>query len=84
MDSNGALVSGAFRIERPVIIAAGTRFYPAGQWSISGPGSVSFAWDDSILPLDAYPYTIDPALPWPETGFVGNDAWPWMAVPSTG
>jgi hypothetical protein len=60
-DGNGNLVqpAGAFTMPRSVAIGADGVRYLCGPWTRSG-GTVSFDFDDTVLPDTALPYVIDP------------------------
>jgi hypothetical protein len=46
-------------VPRPVIIGADKEIYSAGRWIVQN-GSLLFYFDDTGLPVGAYPYLIDP------------------------
>jgi len=71
LDAAGNLVSGAFRIGRPVAVGSDGGIYPTGSWSVSGT-AIAFSFDDSSLPAAAVPYVLDPPLVWSFTGAVGD------------
>ena len=60
IDAKGNAVGDGFLVPRSYIIGANGIVYGASSWaSIAGP-RLSFTFDDSGLPLEAYPYIIDP------------------------
>jgi len=58
--ADGSLLAGPLRLPRPVLFGADGSVYPAGPWRIDGDGWIAFELDDSILPQQAFPYTLDP------------------------
>lgn len=60
IDVDGNAVSGNLMVNRPVIIGANGLTYLAGPWELTGNSSIRFTWDDSVLPVEAFPYVLDP------------------------
>lgn len=56
----GELQSDAFSIPPAVAYGANGEWYLAGAWRIEG-SRVSFVFDDSGLPAEAFPYELDPS-----------------------
>ena len=60
IDADGNARSSDFTIPRPFVMGANGVRYATGPWvDIPGP-RLEFAFDDTSLPADAYPYVIDP------------------------
>lgn len=61
-DGSGNLVqpAGVFVVPRSVVIGADGGRYQCGPWTRAG-GRVSFDFDDTALPDDAFPYVVDPS-----------------------
>jgi hypothetical protein len=57
---NGSLQGEGLYIPRVVVQAKHARVFVAGPWRIDS-GVASFDWDDRVVPLEDYPYVIDPS-----------------------
>lgn len=73
--SGGGLSSDAFAIPRGQVHGANGEIYPCEPWELRG-NSIVMGWDDTELPAEAFPYTIDPAPTFPvvagaDDGYVG-------------
>lgn len=68
-DGDGGLTFGAFRVPRAYATDADGLRYDCGAWRQLPGNRVAFDWDDSVVPLTAYPYILDPT-----TFTVGADA----------
>jgi Ca2+-binding RTX toxin-like protein len=58
--SNGEVISDAFVVPRAVAYGADGGIYPASHWDLGSDNSMSFEFDDSLLPPSAFPYELDP------------------------
>ncbi len=47
-------------VPKAVIIGADGEYYSGGDWEIVDDYTIKFAFDDDILPVQAFPYVIDP------------------------
>ncbi|MFY9586947.1 MAG: PA14 domain-containing protein [Actinomycetota bacterium] len=59
-DTDGTLAGDGFVVPRPIVEGADHESYPAGDWTLKD-GALSFDFDDSALPEDAFPYRLDPS-----------------------
>lgn len=57
---DGRAVADDITVAAPVIISANGLTYQAGGWLLLPGNRLSFNFDDSVLPDEAFPYTIDP------------------------
>jgi len=61
IDGDGnAVIAEVAVIPRAFALGADGITYPAGAWELVEPGVIQFAFDDSSLPQQAYPYRLDP------------------------
>ena len=61
VDADGnAVIAEVAVVPRAFAAGANGVTYSAGTWEVSGEGTLQFAFDDSSLPAEAYPYRLDP------------------------
>jgi len=57
-------------IPRPFIIGANNHKYDAGSWEVLDNYRIGFSFDDSVLPPDAFPYSIDPTTTLNDSNYI--------------
>ena len=72
INARGDAVSEGFVIKRARIIGNNGVTYPAETWTLLPGPALGFFFDDTLLPLAAYPYTIDPTTDF-DIAASGND-----------
>lgn len=58
---DGSLLGDGFAVPRAFVIGANRERYACGPWQVGNGRRASFAFDDSVLPPEAFPYVIDPS-----------------------
>ncbi|HEX2057028.1 MAG TPA: hypothetical protein VHI71_01555 [Actinomycetota bacterium] len=61
VDEAGNLQGEGFHVPRAFAAGADGRVYEGGPWELLPGNRVSFEFDDSALPVEAYPYLLDPS-----------------------
>ncbi len=59
-DIDGNLIGDGFVIPRAFVIGANGKRYDTSVWELVGTSQIKFTFDDTDLPIEAYPYVIDP------------------------
>jgi hypothetical protein len=75
VDANGNIQTDSFTVPRPYILGADNEIYDAGPWILDTINErFTIAFDDSVLPAEAFPYVLDPTTDMPITADP-NDDW---------
>ncbi len=60
-DATGNLIGDGFTIPRAFVIGKNGERYETSEWVLNENHTVSFTFDDTLLPEEALPYVIDPS-----------------------
>jgi len=71
---DGRAEADGFHVGCPVIFGANRRTYVTSGWILLPRQRMAFTFDDTSLPLEAYPYVIDPTTTFKPDGTDGRDA----------